>query len=161
MANEILLKPKTVLSWTTLTSPALTLTSLAVGAGRCGGQQDLGSTRPRKMRWRLKTMFASAPTEGRMLEIYLATSEGTNVDAGLGTSDAALSAAAQRFQCQFIGFAYCRAITGSQVMSGECEVTARYVSPVIYNGADQALHGTAGNHEFILEPFADEIQDGA
>lgn len=160
MANEILSKLGTALSFTSATTPALTLTSLAAGAGQVGAQKDYGAAVfPRRWRWRLKTKFASAPTEGTLLEVYLATSDGTIVDGAAGTSDAALANALDRHQMQFIGVMYARAVTGAQYASGIFELLSRYFSPVVFNAADQALSGTAGDHELILEPYAEEVQD--
>lgn len=159
MANEILSKKGTALSFTSATTPALTLTSLAAGAGRVGAQKDYGAdVFPRWWRWRLKTEFAVAPTEGKVIEIYLATSNGTVIDGAAGTTDAALANALDRHQMQFIGVMYCRATTNTQYASGVFELLTRYFSPVVFNGGDQALSATAGDHELILEPYADEVQ---
>lgn len=159
MANEILSKKKTALSFTNATTPALTLASLGAGAGRVGATKDLGADIfPRWWRWRLKTEFAVAPTEGKVIEIYLATSDGTIRDGGAGATDAALANVLDRHQMQFIGVMYCRSTTSTQYASGIFEMLTRHFSPVVFNGGDQALSSTAGDHELILEPYADEVQ---
>lgn len=159
MANEVKVKPGTSTSWKNSGGDAvLTLTSLASAAGRIGAQHDFGATFGRKARWRLKTKFAVAPTEGQLIEVYLATSNNTLRDGVVGSADAALSAAAQRFQCQFLGTVYCRNTTNSQEASGVFEMVSRYVSPVIYNAAGQAFSGTASDHEFVIEQYVDEVQ---
>lgn len=158
MANEILLKPNTAISLTSVSTPAFTLTSLATVSGRISAQVDFGSTFERVWRWRLKTKFAVAPVEGALLEIYLATSDNTIRDGGLGSADAALSPVAARFQCQLIGAMYCQATTDAQYSSGNFLMSSRYASVIVYNATTQALSATAGDHEFILVPYADEVQ---
>ena len=162
MANEILIKEKTTLTFDTTTTPALTLTSLGSAAGRVSAIKDLGAaTYPRRYVWRLKTKFASAPAEGRVIEVYIAYSNdasGTIQDGAVGTANAALSSVNQRFMCQLVGHAYCRNVTTALYTSGVFEIRGRYISVVVYNDTDQALSGTAGDHKIELMPIAEEVQ---
>jgi hypothetical protein len=165
MANEILVKEKTVITYDSTTTPALTLTSLSSGAGRVGAIKDLGAAiYPRRYVWRLKTQFDSAPIEGRTVEVYLAYSNTaasgvtTIQDGFVGFTDMALPSANQRYHCQLIGHAYCRNITGPQHSSGIFEIRSRYFSPVIYNDTDQAMSATASTHQLTFTPLAEELQ---
>jgi hypothetical protein len=105
----------------------------------------------------MKTKFGSSPTEGRTVELYVAYGSGIQ-DGGVGGTDAALGSANSRYQCQLIGHLYCRNVTTTQQSSGVFEMRDRYFTPVVYNDTDQAFSGTAGDHQIIFKPLAEELQ---
>jgi hypothetical protein len=160
MANEILQKQGTSLTWKTSGGTyTYTLTSLANAASRKGPVHDFGATFPVRARWQLKTDFNAAPTAGALMYIYWVSSmDGSVFDAQLTSGDAAGPALAQAAHLTMIGSFVCENTTTSQIQSGTFEIPARYGFPVIYNASGQALSGTAGDHEFKITPLIDELQ---
>lgn len=161
MPNEVLVKNGTAKSWLASGGDAaLTLTSLANGAGRVGGALDMGATRAGRYRVQLKCQFATAPTAGLPVEVYLVRSDdNTTRDGNLGSSDAAVSDADIRAQCLFCGMLSAdNQNTGAQVASFEVETGARYLAPLIWNAAGQAFTSTAGHHAVAVTPIVTEIQ---
>jgi hypothetical protein len=88
----------------------------------------------------------------------MATSDNTLRDGALGASDAALSVAAARYNCDKVGDLYCHAVTTEQDGSWVWEATSRYVTPIVYNDADQDFDSTAGHHSLTMDPCIDEVQ---
>lgn len=139
----------------------LTLTSLGNNAGRISAQWDRGAgAKPSLYKWRGTVKAAAALVVGVQLELYFATSDGTDVDGNQGTSDAAFSASDKRRNLQYVG-----SIVGDSTSNGELqkgsglvEIRDRYVSLVVWNTLGQALTGTATDHYFSLTPVPDEIQ---
>ena len=131
------------------------------GAGRISARWDRGAgAKPGWYKWRAKTKAASALTVGNQLEIYLATSDGTNADGNQSTTDAAFSAGDKRRNLQPIGTLNADSATNGepQIGSGVIFIADRYVSVVWWNAFGVALSGTATDHEFSLTPIPDEIQ---
>ncbi len=152
MANEILRKLGST------STATITLANLAAAAGRISTQIDLGALFAARYRIRLKCQFTSAPVEGGLFEVWLATSDNTLRDGALGAADAALSPVTLRFATEKIGDLYCHAITTVQEDSWPWEATSRYVTLVVYNGASTALDATAGHHSLTMDPIIDEVQ---
>jgi hypothetical protein len=162
MANKIYLAPETTITFKSSGGTVMfTPTSVADAAGRLSARHDLGSaSRSRRYEWRAKTKLSAAATVGRVIEIYLATSDGTIADGNQGASDAAFSAGDERRNLKFIGVIEVDKNDSTRVFhaSGVCEIDARYVSVVWWNDTGQSLSGTASDHEFILTPVPDEVQ---
>lgn len=162
MANEILTKPKTTIVWTSSGGDkAITLTSLANNTGRIGALLDRGATFARKMRFWVQVDFASAPTDGTTVDLYLATSDdNTNWDGGTAPTDSALGSADTLRNYVFIGSVILDNITTpNQSQSFEIELGARYIAPVIYNnGTGQSLTSTGTDQIIRMTPIADEVQ---
>lgn len=138
---------------------AMTFTSLANSAGRKGEYHDFGSTFPFRVRWQLRTKFASAPTAGNPLYVYWASShDASNFDGALSSADAAMSDLNTAKKLQFIGTFFAENNTNSQIQAGEFQLPSRYGFPVVYNASGQAFTGTASDHELILVPMTDQIQ---
>ena len=158
MPNKVYLAAETALTWTDSGGDyALTLASLAADGVRVGAQADLGSAaRPRLYAWRFVVAgFATAPVVGETVDVYLAAGDGTYIDGNVGASDAAGSTA-QLPNLLFLGSATVQttSTTDDLIISGQVEIAARYVSPVIHNNTADALSGG----RFILTPVPDEIQ---
>ncbi len=140
---------------------ALTLTSLANGAGRISAQWDRGAgSKPTLYKWRGVVKAAAALAVGVPLEVYLATGDGADIDGNQSTADAAFAASDKRRNLQYVG-----SILGDSVSNGELqkgsglvEIRDRYVSLVIWNAMGQALTGAAADHYFSLTPVPDELQ---
>lgn len=158
MPNKIYAAAETALTWTdTGGDYALTLASLAADGVRVGAQRDLGSgSRSRLYEWRFVVDgFSTSPVVGETVDVYVAYSDGTYVDGNVGTSDAAGSTVALP-NLLFLGSATVQttSATDDLVISGQVEIAARYVSPVVHNNTVDALSGG----RFILTPVPDEIQ---
>ena len=162
MPNKIYIAEEVAKTWTdTGGDYTIDLGGLAADAVRVGGQGDLGATpRADQYSWKLVIDgFDTAPVVGETVHLYLAFSDGTNVDADVGTSDAAGSTD-DLPNLLFLGAASVQTTTVSDklIISGVCQITQRYVSPVIHNNTADALLGTADSHKFILTPVPPEVQ---
>lgn len=162
MANEILTKQGTTIVWTSSGGDkAITLTSLANNAGRIGASLDRGATHSRKMRFWLQVDFASSPTDGTTVDLYLITSDdNTNWDGGTSPTDAALGSADTLRNYVYVGSLVCDNLTSpNQSQAFEIELGARYIAPVVYNnGTGQALTATGTDQIIRMTPIIDEIQ---
>jgi hypothetical protein len=162
MANKIYINQETSKTWTdTAGDYTMDLGSLAADAVRVGQQGDLGAApRADMYAWKLVIDgFDTAPVVGETVDLYLSFSDGVNVDGQVGTSDAAGSTV-QLPNLLFLGAASVQTATASDelIISGTCQITQRYVSPVIHNNTADALLGTSDAHKFILTPVPAEVQ---
>jgi hypothetical protein len=163
MANEILIKDAAAtIVWTSSGGDkAITLTSLANNAGRIGASYDRGTPRSRKMRFEVEIDFASSPTKGTTVDLYLITSsDNSKWDGGTAPTDAALGSVDTLPQLVWIGSLVLDDITTpNQIASFEVEVSARYIAPVIYNnGSGQSLTATGTDQIIRMIPIKDEAQ---
>lgn len=162
MANKIYINEETAKTWTdTGGDYAMDLGSLAADGVRVGAQGDLGvAPRADQYNWKLVIDgFDTAPVVGETVDLYLAFSDGTYVDGDVGTSDAA-GFTSDLPNLLFLGAASVQTTTAGDnlIISGVCQITQRYVSPVIHNNTADALLGTADSHKFILTPVPPEAQ---
>lgn len=162
MANLIYRARESAITWLASGGSAvLTLTSLASGAGRVGALNDFGASTSvaRRYVWRFWCKFATTPVVGEVIEIYLKTSDGTHDDND-DSGDIALSAQDKLRNLALIGVLEVdeASTTPEFSCSGEIEVSAREIAPVIWNATADALSSTAGDHGFELVPVPDEIQ---
>lgn len=162
MANEVLQKYGTATTWTSSGGDlAMTMTSLASASARVGASKDRGATRSRKMQFEVQVDFASAPTKGTTVDLYLMTSsDNSNWDGGTAPSDAALGSVDTLPQLVFVGSLVVDDITTpNQRATFEIENAARYIAPVIHNnGTGQALTSTGTDQIVKMTPIVDEIQ---
>jgi len=162
MANKIYGAPETAITFKSSGGTVLfTPTSVANAAGRISTQWDRGAgSQPMRYVWRATTKAAAALAVGNQLQIFFATSDGTNVDGNQGTTDAAFAATDKRNNLWYVGAIVADSTTNGEVQtaSGTIEIFTRYVSVVWWNALGQALSGTAGDHLFTLTAVSDEIQ---
>ena len=162
MANKVYNNPETPITFKASGGTVVfTPTSLATVAGRVSARHDLGAAaRSEWYEWRAKTKFATAPVLGEIIEIYLATSDGTIEDGNVGTADAALATGDKRKNLHLIGIIIVDKADVTEPMhaSGLCRIDARYISAAWWNATADALSATAGDHEFILTPVPPEVQ---
>jgi hypothetical protein len=160
--SQILVESGTIVTFKTSGGTAvLTLTSLNASAGRASASADLGATRAGRYRVRVKTRFGAAPTAGTPVRVYLATSaDNTTFDGGadMPAGDGAMSDAEILSQLEFVGSMPVNNVTTAQEWSREIEIGTRYARVVVFNGTNQALSSTAGDHEVSLEPIITEAQ---
>ena len=161
MANEAYVRKGTaiVLGHTDNTPNYVwTVTAVANGAGRVSAQIDLGEApRPGVYVWSAVCQWQATPTQGAMLEFYAAGApdgSATAVDGNLGQSDAAVSDADKRRNLLFIGGIVSEEAAANDVCraSGRFEWTERYLSLLAWNAGGSAIHATAANFVFTLQP---------
>lgn len=143
---------------------AWSMESVANGAGRVSAQVDLGAAPRRGLyRWACECQFQATPTQGKGLELYLATAPdhvSTRIDGDVGASDAALGDIDMRRNLQFLGYVVSENAAASEKCnaSGVIEITARYVSIVGYNDSGATINATDTNFYFSLTPIAWQAQ---
>lgn len=161
MANEVYLVRGTPVVWSDTTGDAtMTLNNLAAAAVRIGAQKDWGAgAQPNMYAWRLTVQFETAPVVGETVDVYLATSDGTEEDGQMGTSDAAGDTNSIK-NCMFIGSLVVTSTDADHDMtaSGVCSIPTRYCSPVIHNNTADNLQATNDTGEFTLTPIYYQAQ---
>lgn len=137
---------------------AWTMHGLANAAGRVSAQIDWGALpRPARYEWSCEVQWQATPTQGAVLELYIATapdSDSTQIDGDPGASDAALGDVDMRRNMRAIGAVVSENAAASEVCvaSGEFDCTSRYMSIVGYNAAGATINATAGNFAFVIRP---------
>lgn len=171
MANEVLVKSGTALTWKAAGGDyAITLASIAVNAARQGAKGDLGATRA--ARWCVQVFINMdvAPTAGDIIEFWWSASSsavaGTDNTGAASGADAAYTGSAggsvdeTKYQMDYIGGLVLTPDADGVVQSQKFVFfpLLRYGMPVLVNKADQALEGDDDSHRITLTPIVDEIQ---
>lgn len=137
-----------------------TLSGLAAGAGRVSNQVDRGATaHASRYEWRCRFALAGPNTLDEVLEIYLITGDGTNVDGEVPTSNGAL-VSAKRSNLRQLGILIVDQTVNNTIMSvsGHVEVASRFLQLGLWNGTASALQVSATAHRCTLTPLALEQQ---
>lgn len=172
MATEILIKTGRTLTWKAVGGDyAITLASIAVDAARQGVKGDLGATRGQVWGARLTVNMDVAPTAGRVIELWWASSPhataGTQNPGAASGTDAAYAGSAggtvdeTKYQLKFLG-----TLILTPDADGVAQVADiapfvpihRYGMPVLVNKADQALEGDDDSHQIEIFEVIDESQ---
>lgn len=145
---------------------AITLTSLVNDAGRQGAKGDLGANRARLWEVLFTSSVASAATQGKEVELYWAASTsataGTDNPGNTDGTDSALSNPDEvKLQLIYIGAIILSNARGTNVQKQRFVFSppCRYGMPVVVNKSGQALGSTAADHEVILSPIEEAIED--
>ena len=165
MVNKIYVDPETPITFGS-NSDTVTFTpkNVATGAGRISAQHDRGSgAKAMRYRWESFSKVGSNATLGYGIDIFIATAHksASEIDDGLGASDAAVSGATLVSNSRYIGTIKVNgsgANVGPWQASGEFEILARYLSVVWINNTGQTLTNVDADHQFTLIPMPDEIQ---
>ena len=160
MANKIYNATETPIVFTESGgSYVITLLNLGFGAGRISARADKGAgSKPSLYRWRAVIQWEDHPVATEYAEIYLAQSDGTKVDGGVGTADAALTLTQN---LQLLGIVSAEAAAGStdRIASGLVEIHDRYFSIGVFNrSAADNLKNSANVSNVTLTPVPAEIQ---
>ncbi len=165
MSNEILLKQGTAKVWKAADGDcAITLASLADGAGRCGEKTDLGAVFAPRYALCAEINLDVAPTAGNCIEIYWAPShDNTTFPGGATGTDAAYKAGEEdewKKQLLLVG---CLVVTADADGVVQTQVfvfspPARYGCPVVINKTGQPFEGDNDDHQITLIPLVDEVQ---
>lgn len=160
MANEVYVASGTALSINGEVGAdyAWSVEGLTNTAGRVSAQVDLG-TAPRAgiYAWSCEVQFQATPTQGDVLELYIAEApdgDSTQIDGDVGASDAALGDVDMRRNLRYIGAVVSENAAASEkcVVSGEFTVYNRYITLVCYNKSGATVNATDSNFQFTLTP---------
>ena len=159
MANEILQKQGTTITWTSAGGDeVLTLTSLATATGRQGDEHDFGATHAARARLQMELDFNVAPTAGLTVDVYWSSSaDGTDYDGECTGADAAF-ALADLGRLHYVGSLVASNDTDPQIASWVFWLPARYGLPVVYNASGQALTNVGTAQIVTVTPLVDEVQ---
>lgn len=162
MANEAYVKIGTAITVHGEASAnyAWSMEGVTNGNGRVSAQIDLGATpRPGIYAWACEVQFQATPTQGKGLELYLATAPdhaNTRIAGDVGTTDAALGDVDMRRNLRPLGYVVSENAAASEKCnaSGVVEITTRYVSIVGYNDSGATINATDSNFYFSLTPVS-------
>ena len=162
MANKLYVARETAIVWTDSGGDlALTFAALSPDAVRIGARKDFGAgSTARRYEWRAVVQFDTAPVVGETVDLYLATSDGTDADGATGTGDAAGTTTKLK-NLKPIGriIVDTTSVETDIIASGECVINTRYVSPVVHNNTADSLANTGTPVcSFTLTPIPPEIQ---
>jgi len=160
MANEILQKQGTSITWTSAGGDeVITLTSLANGDGRMGEEHDFGATHAARVRISMELDFNVAPTAGNVVDLYWSSShDGTDYDGECTGADAAYNDENDMKRLYWVGSLVCTNDTDPQRQSWVFHLPARYGLPVVSNQSGQVLTNVGTDQVIIVTPLIDEIQ---
>lgn len=160
MANEVYLRKGTSVLFNGAPGDvAFSMQGVANGAGRVSAQKDWGAApRPDWYEWSCEVQWQATPTQGALLELYVAgapDADSTQIDGDIGASDAALADIDMRRNLKFIGSVVSENAAASEicVASGRFQFTQRYMSIVGYNAAGATINATAGNFRVDIVPI--------
>ena len=143
---------------------AFSMEGVANAAGRVSDQKDWGALpRPDRYGWSCEVQWQATPTQGGILELYIAEApdaDATQVSGDVGTTDAALGDGDMRRNLKWIGSVVSENAAASEkcVKSGEFYSNNRYFSAVGYNGAGASINATDSNFRLDIWPIYDQGQ---
>jgi len=161
MPNLIYVNEAAAITWKSSGgTAAFTPTSLASAAGRQGAYYDLTTAaRALSYAWRGWIKPGGTRVVGEVVQIYLATGDGTIYDNDDGTGDIAVSSVDKLRNIQQIGSIVIDENAAVPMSaSGFVDLPQRYVAPFFWNATANALSSTAGDFGFSLTPVPLEIQ---
>jgi len=164
MANEILVKPGTAITWKDSGGTnVITLQNLGFGAGRVGAVYDKGAgAQEAWFHVHFVIQFETAPIVGEVVELYMLNHDGTNVPGNVGLIDAAVTVANKRnnFHAPLIVVSAEAATADlNYETTGLAYLPMRYISPVVWNAsAGDNLQNTANINVITMTPLVDELQ---
>lgn len=138
---------------------AWSMEGIATANGRVSAQIDWGAVpRPALYEWSCEVQWQATPTQGGVLELYVAgapDADATQIDGDVGSSDAALGDVDMRRNLQYIGSVTSENAAASEVCvaSGSFYFPQRYMSIVGYNGAGATTNATDSNFRFNIVPI--------
>lgn len=160
--NKVYIVRGTPIVWSDTTGDlAITINNLAAGTGRVGARKDFGAgPQPDAYSWRFTCQFETAPVVGETVDLYLSTSDGSEEDGQIGTTDAALSAEDKLKNLLFLASLVVDVATVDIdfTVSGVVSIPTRYVSPVVFNNTADNLQATNDTGEFTLTSIPPDIQ---
>ena len=161
MANEVYLRKGTskLVNGEAGADTAWSMEGVANAAGRVSAQIDWGvAPRPDDYEWSCEVQWQATPTQGAVLELYVAGApdgDSTQIDGDVGTTDAALGDVDMRRNLKYIGCVVSENAAASEVCvaSGRFRFTQRYMTLVGYNGGGATINATDSNFRFNIVPI--------
>lgn len=161
MANEVYLRKGTskLVNGEAGADVAWSMEGVANAAGRVAAQIDWGAApRPDWYEWSCEVQWQATPTQGAVLELYVAgapDADSTQIDGDVGASDAALGDIDMRRNLKSIGAVVSENAAASEtcVASGRFQFSQRYMSLVGYNAAGATINATDSNFRFNIVPI--------
>lgn len=142
-------------------SAVITLQNLAASAGRISAQYDRGAGILAPLcTIRASVPFETAPIVGEAVRIYVATSDGTNVDGTVGTSDAALTST-KLANLMLVGNVVVDTTSVDTVVTGtfqDVPITTRYFSIGVFNGTADNLQDDANTAVVTVTFYTPQVQ---
>ena len=164
-ANKIYVTPESAITFgDSAQSPSATITlaNLATVTGRVSAQFDRGTgAHAACYAWRFTSSLSGTNVVGATIDLYIATSDGTNTDGQVSTSDSALAGSNVLLALQRLGsLAVTQTTTNTNMTSsGDFFCTAsRFLSLVVYNATTLSMQNSTSVHKFVLTPVPLEIQ---
>lgn len=165
MPSEVLVKQGTGKVWKkTGGDYAITLASLADGAGRCGLKGDLGAAFAARYAVTLELNMDVAPAAGKTIELcWAASHDGSTFPGGAAGTDAAYKPGeVDEWKKQLLRIG-CLVVTNDAESVVQTQLfvfspPTRYGCPVVVNRAGQALEGNDDSHKITFTPLIDEVQ---
>lgn len=163
MSNDILLKQGAdIVVKASGGDVVFTPQNIGNNTGRMSASIDLGATFARRYHVLLESKLQVAPTAGKVIEVYWASSPDNSKWPGKVTgSDGAYPGTidANAKQLTWLGAIVCHNTTDAQIDTGGLSPLVRYGVIVWLNKTSQTLTDVAGDHIVTLTPVVDEIQD--
>lgn len=137
---------------------AFSMEGVANAAGRVSAQIDWGvAPRPGIYEWSCEVQWQATPTQGSVLELYVASSpdaDATQIDGDVGATDAALGDVDMRRNLQYIGCVTSENAAASEIcVNGDrFTFTERYMTIVGYNAGGATINATDSNFRFNIVP---------
>jgi hypothetical protein len=166
MANEAYINngTKKLFNGEAAADVAISVEGIANGTGRVSAQYNLtGTPRPYRFKWTAECQWQATPTQGGVLELYIATApdwDATKITGDVGNADAALADVDMRRNLQYIGCIVSENAAAAEICraSGEFTCVHQYLSLVVYNAGGATINATDANFKFELQPFFDQGQ---
>lgn len=138
----------------------ITLSALATVTGRISARYDRGAgAHSGYYSWRCTMTLTGTNVVDAVIELYIATSDGTNPDGQIGSSDAALTTS-KRKNLKPIGVLIVDQTTTNTAMtgSGVFFVPERYFSLGVWNATTLPLQTSTSAHTCLITPIPFEMQ---
>lgn len=163
MANAIKLNVGVAQTFSEVGSVAMTLGSVANGAGRVSAVLDLGAApRPYLYEIRPSLKFGAALTVGSTCQVYAKTSDGTTQEGSvIGTANAAVTNENFFSNCRLLGVLRVDGTASGdlQAASWVQPIYARYLQIGLFNTSGGTIVGTGTYQSYIsVTPMWDEVQ---
>lgn len=138
-----------------------TLSNKANGVGQVSARYDKGAgSQPALWEMRCRFSFTGTNVVGTTLELYVATSDGTNPDGEVGTSDASMSSDKRR-NLLFVGVLVVDQTTTNTVMTASFRniyLPQRYFSLAMWNNTGLPTQTSTSAHRCTMTPVPFEMQ---
>ena len=143
---------------------AFSMQGVADGAGRVSAQKDwTAGARPSEYEWFGELQLQATPTINGTVDFYAAAGQDgtpTRVWGNVGQADAALADVNIARNLLYIGSITVESATANKkfINGGTFTFTPRYMTIVGINNAGSAIHATAANFLFYVQPYNYQVQ---